>query len=59
MLTKIKSFTAKCNNCSWTGSKFKLLISQKGDLCPKCNSKNTVTYGEKQTEENKIFIHLN
>ena len=44
----IKTFTAKCNNCSWIGSKYKLILKPEGDYCPQCESPDVIIYGIKQ-----------
>lgn len=58
---KSKKFTAECHNCGWFGSKYRLLMSMFGQLCPKCESPNTSAYENARTKgvltESKKQVH--
>lgn len=37
-MTKPKKFTAKCLDCGWEGSGYKVPINEEGCSCPLCES---------------------
>ena len=47
----LNKYTAECKLCNWKGSKYRLLISLKGNnLCPICDSANTIVHLKAKTK---------
>jgi len=54
---KKRKFTAECKCCEWKGSKYKVILTLKDNICPNCNSNQVILY-DKMFENNKSYAKL-
>jgi len=52
------TFTAKCYDCDWEGSKHHVVDNITGDYCPKCKSNKVAIYDKNFAKMPHLYVRI-